>query len=233
MPEGSLVRHRPPNRSGLWRYGLVLGGWVMFVGGGQLYAWQAGLTPLELAHNLGMLCEESVVGPLLFMGAALLSPLLLLPAALLGGVAGICFGPALGIVYTLIGCNLSALLVYSLGRLSGQGGDRVARLCARYGARLHKQPLLSIVLLRLSFLPYDPINYLVGVLRVRPWPFVLANTLGSLPGVVAIVLTGNALSRFEHGQPALHSAVLLVVAVLVLLSVALALLLRRRAEHSL
>jgi uncharacterized membrane protein YdjX (TVP38/TMEM64 family) len=209
---------------------LVLGAWALLFAAVQLYAWYEMLTSRELLEQLLAFCALNPLGPLLFIGVAALSPLLLVPAALLGSIAGICFGPLLGVIYTLIGCNLSALLTYSLGRASGRAEGRIARLCARYGLRLRERPLLSVVLLRLSFLPYDPVNYLIGILRVRLWPFLLGNTLGSLPGVVVIVLAGSAVGGLGLSMPqlsplALLGALGLLVAILV---VAAALRHRRR-----
>jgi uncharacterized membrane protein YdjX (TVP38/TMEM64 family) len=216
-------------RAGPPRLLLVLGTWALLVGAIQLYAWQAALSPVEAVQGLVATCRTSVVGPLLFLGMAALSPLLLVPAALLGGMAGICFGPALGIVYTLVGCNLSALLTYSLGRLSRQEHGHLARLCAHYGPRLQRSPLIGVLVLRLSFLPYDPVNYLVGLLHVRPGPFLIGNTLGSLPGVVAIVLAGSALSGMGAGLPA--PGLLVGGTALLLLSVVVAVVLRKRSER--
>lgn len=209
----------------------VLGAWGLVVGALQLYAWREMLSPAEVVGQLVLACRSGPAGPLLFIGVAAFSPLLLVPAALLGGLAGACFGPVLGVLYTLIGCNLSALLTYGLGRLSRQEHGRLARLCARYGPRLQRRPLLSVIVLRLSFLPYDPVNYLVGLLHVRPGPFLLGNTLGSLPGVVAIVLAGNAVGSIRDGAAGLNPAILLSAVVLMAASAVLAVVLRRRSDR--
>lgn len=211
---------------------LVIGVWVALVAVIQLYAWREQISPAAMLQGTVAVCREHALGPLLFIGAATLSPLLLVPAALLGGLAGVCFGPWLGIAYTLIGCNLSALLTYSLGRMSGHGDGTIARLCDRYGRRITQHPFVSVVLLRLSFLPYDPVNYLIGMLRVRVLTFLLANTLGSLPGVVAIVLAGSAVGRLGDGAGAMSPWLMLGIIALVVLSVALAVGLRRRGAQA-
>lgn len=211
---------------------VVIGAWALIVIGAQVYAWYHGLRPDELLHRLLGLFHHSMVGPLIFVGAAMLSPLLLLPAALLGGVAGLCFGPALGVLYTLVGCNLSALLTYGLGRLSCRK-ERAAGggLIERHAQRLRRNGFVGVVLLRLSFLPYDPVNYLIGLMRV-PWPtFLLANTVGSLPGVIAIVLAGTSLKGLNGGPPMIDPALLLGAVTLLLLSVVLAWILRARMRR--
>ena len=232
MPKGELtpaLGQRGPAGTPL-RPLLVLGGWALLIGGVQLYAWQNMLNPLKLLQGLVLLCQGSPIGPLLFIGAAALSPLLLVPAALLGAVAGICFGPWLGVLYTIIGCNLSATLTYSLGRLSERGmrsDGMVGRMLARYGPRLRKESFLSVIMLRLSFLPYDPINCLIGMARIGWLRFMAANTLGSLPGVIAIVLAGASVEGLDQGLPMFNPMVLLSAVLLLLLSLGGALALRR------
>lgn len=133
---------------------LVIGAWALLIGGVQLYAWQDMLSMLDLLQSLVNICRTSPFGPLFFIGAAMLSPLLLIPAALLGSVAGLCFGPIYGVIYTIIGCNLSATITYSLGRISGgelAGAGWFGKLIGRYGPQLRNSSLLGVVMLRLSF----------------------------------------------------------------------------------
>lgn len=210
---------------------LVIAGWLLLIGGFQLYAWQQMISTLELFQQLIALCRSHPAGPAFFVLAAALSPLLLTPAALLGAIAGLCYGPIFGVIYTILGCNLSALLTYSLGRFSGSSTGRIEHLISRYGPRLRQNSFLSVIILRLSFLPYDPINYLIGLLRV-PWPhFILANTLGSLPGVIMIVLAGTAVDGIEHGLPMLNPLFLAGAVILLLVSLGVALLLRRQVDR--
>lgn len=206
----------------------ILAAWGLLIGAIQIYAWRAMLTPAELVQQMEVVCHSTPAGPLLFIGVAALSPLLLVPAALLGGLAGACFGPALGIFYTLIGCNLSALLTYSMGRLSRQEHGSLSRLCTRYAPRLQRRPLLSVIALRLCFLPYDPINFLIGLLRVRLWAFLIGNTLGSLPGVIAIVLAGSALGGLHMGAAPTSLAFICGAIGLVAESIVLVVVLRKR-----
>jgi uncharacterized membrane protein YdjX (TVP38/TMEM64 family) len=117
--------------------------------------------------------------------------------------------------------------MYTLGRLSRQEHGRLAQLCARYEPWIRREPLLSVITLRLSFLPYDPINFVVGMLHVRLWPFLLGNTIGSLPGVVLIVLTGHALGHVA-GVGSLPPTTLIAMAVLLVISIGMALVLRQR-----
>ena len=69
-------------------------------------------------------------------------------------------------------------------------------------------------------------------MRVRWGHFITGNTLGSLPGVIALVLAGTSIEGFEEGLPMLKPAVLISSILLLLLSLVLALVLRQRAKRS-
>lgn len=93
MVEESRVRDSGrPHPAVPLRLLVILGAWGLVIGVIQLYAWCAMLTPSEVLQQLVVACRMDVTGPLLFIGMAALSPLLLVPAALLGGLAGACFG---------------------------------------------------------------------------------------------------------------------------------------------
>jgi uncharacterized membrane protein YdjX (TVP38/TMEM64 family) len=170
--------------------------WIGLLAGGQLWLYQAGMNPQEALRELEALCEGTWLAPLFFLGAAVIAPLLMLPAALLGVAAGAIFGPIWGIIWTLIGCNLAASIAYFMGRslCPPEAGERVLQgRLARYYNWLQRNSLIAIIMMRLAFLPYDAVSYGIGALRIG-WPrFMLANALGVLPGVVTLVWFGSLL----------------------------------------
>lgn len=229
--------HLTTPKYGAQRRLLILGGtWLALIGLVQWYARSYGLSLSETLAQLATLIAMSWYGPLLFLLAAALSPVVLVPAALLGLVGGAVFGPVAGLIYTLTGCNLSALLCYGVGSSLGQPArERLlggSSMIGRYCSWLHRNSFLAILLLRLGFLPYDLVSYTAGALHIGWLRFLLANTLGCLPGAVVVVVLG---SSFQHMQlPAQFSSGRLIgVAVLMAaLSVGIAWFLRKREFHS-
>ena len=67
----------------------------------------------------------------------------------------------------------------------------------RYAQRLRKRSFETVFIMRLIYLPYDLVNYLAGLLRVRYLSFISATVLGSLPGTVSFVLFGASLEHFS------------------------------------
>jgi uncharacterized membrane protein YdjX (TVP38/TMEM64 family) len=204
-------RNRYERRAHLLRLLLVVGFWVLLVGSGYFYLSVNNLTLTMALHGLIDYSSECWCGPLVFIAVAALCPLIFFPAALLGVAGGFLFGPVWGLVYTLLGCNLSATVSYTIGRSCGQSlhaAPRLRTLIERYSGWLRRNDFVAILTLRLAFLPYDLVNCLIGTLRLCWWRFMLANTLGSLPGALALVLFGTSIDHFDGRLPAFNPWVL-------------------------
>jgi uncharacterized membrane protein YdjX (TVP38/TMEM64 family) len=132
-------------------------------------------------------------------------PIVLFPASVLTIVGGILFGPVVGVLVVVLAANASAMIAYGVGRLLGRPRRGHRQRCRRSlaGAALvepdARQQLRDRLIMRLLFLPYDLVNYLAGLLRLRWLPFLLATALGSLPGTVSFVLLGASLDRVDDG----------------------------------
>ncbi|MCU0492796.1 MAG: VTT domain-containing protein [Chloroflexaceae bacterium] len=223
MVEQALPIKTHPVRMLLARFGRVaaiLLLWLGLFGVVQWYAANNGLTLGVAFHNLMMLCATDWYGPLIFLAVAAVCPLLLVPAALLGLLAGHVYGVAWGMAATLVACNLSATVAYGLGSwLAGHasstpGTGRVAR----YRSWMQQNGVLAVIVLRLTFVPYDPVSYLAGALHIGWLRFVWANTLGCLPGALALVLFGASMTHVDGSLPSLNPTILLAGLGLLLVS---------------
>jgi uncharacterized membrane protein YdjX (TVP38/TMEM64 family) len=91
----------------------------------------------------------------------------------------------------------------------------------------------TVLVMRLLFLPYDLVNYLAGLLRLRWVPFLLATALGSLPGTVSFVLLGASLDRVDEGLGGIDPVALVASMVIFVASLVVAQVLRlRQPERS-
>lgn len=116
-----------------------------------------------------------------------------------------------GLVYCLLGGQLSASLAYLSGRLLGarwihrfshRGLDRLRSLIAR-------KPVRAVLIAR--FLPvgnFTMINLALGGLRVRYAAFLLGNLLGMTPGLLAITVFKELLEQALHAPDWKHWAAL-------------------------
>lgn len=231
---------QPGERPAFWRRHwqklLVLAFWLIAIGGYQWFAWSRGLGPLEAMQRAVAFLSTSTLGPLLYIVLYTLRPLILFPATVVTIAAGVLFGPVLGIAYTIIGSNLSAMVAYMIGRWFGAGlarSEHAGSIVQRYADRLRTNSFATVLTMRFIFLPYDLVNYLCGFLRIDWKAYLLATILGSLPGTISIVLAGASLhGDFSAGLPDFDPRVFAVSAVVFVTSLLLSRLTKRREQAS-
>ena len=209
--------------------------WVALLGGYQVYAWQAGLSPLEAVQRLIDFMAGSLLGPLIYIAFYAMRPLILFPASLLTVAAGFVFGPVLGVALTIVASNTSATVAYLVGHFFG--GDLIKSegegIVPRYTRRLRDNSFETVLTMRFIFLPFDFVNYLAGFLKINWGAFILATILGSLPGTLAFVLFGASIEmNFTGGVPSLNPGVLIASAVIFVLSLVVSRLFKRRERHA-
>ena len=120
------------------------------------------------------------------------------PRTLFNLASGLLLGNTVGIVVAMVGTTVAGLLAFGLARLLGR--DFVAKHLRRDSLRSVHERLagggtLAVASLRLiPVIPFAPLSYCCGVLAVRPGPYTVGTVLGSLPGTVAVVVLGDALT---------------------------------------
>jgi len=171
----------------LWLWGLF-----------TIYSYQQtlGLSASELSLQLFSFITSSPVAPLLYILLYTIRPITFFPGTALTILSGVFFGLS-GIIYTIIGANLSSALAYAVGRLFSKNKTSKQTLFSSWSELLNKNPFLAILTMRLMFLPFDVVNYGAGLLRVSFVPYLLATFLGTLLGIVTFVTIGASISVQE------------------------------------
>jgi len=229
------VGAQPPFLKRHWQKIVALLFWLVLLGGYQWYAWRNNLSPLEALQQLTDLLRAGRFGPLLIIAIYTVRPLVLFPATVLTLGAGLVFGPVLGIIYTIIGSNLSAMVAFVVGRFLGEGlldGERTKGIVQRYTDRLGNNSFETVLIMRFVFLPYDLVNYLCGVLQIDWKAFLLATAIGSIPGTIAIVLAGSSIQGdLSEGLPSFDPRVFGVSVVLLVISLAISRYAKRTGQN--
>lgn len=165
--------------------------------------------------------------PVLFVllqGAVTVVPV---PRTVFTVAAGVLFGSVMGVLLTITGTAVAAVVAFWLVRLIG--GRLVERHFHRPGfawvrTRLDHSGLLAVVSLRLiPAVPFAAMNYAAALSGVRFTPYLLGTILGVLPGTIGIVVLGDAA---VGGSP--HPAMFAVSVASGLLGLAGALVVARR-----
>lgn len=226
---------QPPFIKRHWQKIMALLFWLVLLGGYQWYAWRNDLSPLEALQQLIDLLRANRFGPLLFIAIYTVRPLILFPATVLTLGAGLVFGPVFGIIYTIIGSNLSAMVAFVVGRFLGEGlldGERTKGIVQRYTDRLRNNSFETVLIMRFIFVPYDLVNYVCGVLQIDWKAFLVATAIGSIPGTIAIVLAGASIQGdLSQGLPSFDPRVFGVSVVLLVVSLAISRYAKRREQR--
>jgi phospholipase D1/2 len=162
------------------------------------------------------------------------APLWIMVGYLLGGVSWfpvtlLILGTALtlnvwlAIVCSLLGCVLSAMLLYAVGRWLGR--RNVMRLAGRSLNRVNrlisKQGVLAVTAFRMvPVAPYSLINLAAGADGVPFRDFVIGTSLGMSPGVIGITFFAKQLEQTLRNPGVINLIILLGTLVLMLTGIA-------------
>ncbi|MDD2580083.1 MAG: TVP38/TMEM64 family protein [Clostridia bacterium] len=160
--------------------------------------------------------------PYLFILILVLASILGIPTLFFALLAGPIFGFTNAVIFLTIGINIGAQLTFWVGRLLGrQAVERVIhlnRLSSQLTQRLDQRGFVTMLLLRLSLIiPYNLINYISGLTRIRYRDYALGSLIGMLPGTVLYVqLSMRAAEARENPWPfiAICAALTLLIAVM-------------------
>jgi len=115
---------------------------------------------------------------------------------------GFIFGPWIGILLTVIGENISANISFILGRYFGKDvlgflGSKF-RIIPSFECKLRENGFMSVLAMRLMYLPFDLVGYSSGMCGLLQKDFALATFLGTIPGLATFVLLGSAVTNSKN-----------------------------------
>jgi uncharacterized membrane protein YdjX (TVP38/TMEM64 family)/rhodanese-related sulfurtransferase len=160
----------------------ALGWWVL----------EGRLNPAAIEEAIG---ELGWLGPLMFVAGFALATILFVPGSIFGLAGGILFGPLWGTLWNLAGGTLGATAAFLFARYIA--GNWIA---AKAQGRL--KTVLSgveaegwrfVALTRLvPIVPFNVLNYALGLTRIPLSQYVLATLVCMLPGTAAYAWLGHA-----------------------------------------
>lgn len=155
---------------------------------------------LPMRESIEHLIEWAQANPRIswaaFILAYAIAAVCMVPGSLLTMAAGILFGPALGLALVSVASTLGAACAFLVGRFLVRDWVEsrlvsMPRLRALDGAVARKGGLI-VLLARLSVLiPYNLLNYALGLTRVRFGPYLLSTLAGMLPASFLYVYLGS------------------------------------------
>lgn len=197
-----------------------------------------GLSVREVTRLIYDYGVDNPIAPVVYIIIYALRPLTFFPAMWLTIAAGSLFGFVPGLIYALIGENMSANTAYAMARFFRT--ERFSQEDPRHRLDAFRRLLVenafpTVVVLRASYLPFDLVNFACGLLRV-PWvAYLFASIIGMLPPMITFVSFGATVNlprllsqeEFSPGQ-LIDAQQLLISGGLVLVSAIIAYLAQRR-----
>jgi uncharacterized membrane protein YdjX (TVP38/TMEM64 family) len=140
------------------------------------------LTP----DGLGRFLERAGIwGPVIFALVYAAGVCLFIPGTLLTTLGGAIFGATQGFLYVWVGAMLGASAAFWIGRTLGRDlaaslvGDRLKK----YDEAIERNGFATVLYLRLVYFPFTPMNFGMGLTRVRFRDYFFGTALGIIVGV--------------------------------------------------
>jgi uncharacterized membrane protein YdjX (TVP38/TMEM64 family) len=176
---------------------------------------------LDLGRLEGAVESAGVLGPLVYMAIYAFATTLFVPGTLFGLAGGVLFGPVWGTIWNLLGATLGAALSFLIARYLA--ADWVARkadgLVQRLIAGVEAEGWRFVAVTRLvPFVPFNLLNYALGLTRIRFDQYVLASLVCMAPGAAAYSWLGFAGKEVIAGEASAIRYALLALGLLALLA---------------
>ena len=122
--------------------------------------------------------------PVLFILVYAVGVCLFVPGTLLTALGAAIFGAYWGFLYVWIGAMIGASVAFWIGRTLGRefAASMVGDRLRKYDDAIARNGLATVLYLRLVYFPFTPMNFGMGLTKVRFWDYFAGTGLGILVG---------------------------------------------------
>ena len=176
--------------------------WFIIVAAGAIYFSSSALSLNELLGELQSFIKLSGPwAPLTYILFYSFRSLFFFPASVLTIIAGILFGPWFGLIFTIIGENISANVSFVVGRYFMRDFDESIesknRFINKTFCHTRKNGFMTVLIMRLSFVPFDLVGYFSGTCNIRQKEFALGTFFGTIPGLLTYTMLGSSVANLN------------------------------------
>ena len=137
------------------------------------------------ADELGRFLDKAGFwAPLVFIVVYAVGVCMFIPGTLLTGMGAAIFGAYWGFLWVWVGAMIGASAAFWIGRTLGREfaasmiGDRLTK----YDDAIERNGFATVLYLRLVYFPFTPMNFGMGLTKVRFWDYFFSTGLGILVG---------------------------------------------------
>ncbi len=147
---------------------------------------RAYLGPHQLQRIIG---EAGLMGPALLVVLCAIGTCFFVPITVFVVAGAAIFGPYPGLACVIPGALAGAAISYLAARRLGREfvHSLIGHRLSKYDDRIELNGFKAVLLLRLMFLPFAPLNYLAGLTKVRFRDFFFATAIGEALTIFATI----------------------------------------------
>ena len=132
----------------------------------------------------GFLEGAGLWAPVVYMMLYAVGVCLFLPGTLLTGLGAAIFGAYWGFLYVWIGAMMGASAAFFIGRTLGRdfAASLIGNKLKKYDDAIERNGFATVLYLRLVYFPFTPMNFGMGLTKVRFRDYVAGTGLGIIVG---------------------------------------------------
>ncbi len=137
------------------------------------------------AETLGRFLEGAGLwAPVVYMIIYAVGVCLFVPGTLLTGLGAAIFGAYRGFLFVWIGAMMGSTAAFLIGRTLGRdfAASLVGDKLKKYDDAIERNGFATVLYLRLVYFPFTPMNFGMGLTKVRFWDYVAGTGLGIIVG---------------------------------------------------
>jgi uncharacterized membrane protein YdjX (TVP38/TMEM64 family) len=184
-----------------------------------------------------LLDATGFVAPAVFVGIYALGLCLFIPASVLTTLGAAIFGAYWGFVVVWTGAVVGSGAAFYIGRYLGRdfAASLVGERLRKYDEAIERNGFATVLYLRLIYFPFTPLNFGMGLTKIRFRDYIVATGLGMLMGTFVFTFFVGTLKDawLSGGWRALVSWKLLLAVALFVFSLLIPKMLKGLRERSL
>ena len=132
----------------------------------------------------GFLEGAGLWAPVVYMMIYTVGVCLFVPGTLLTGLGAAIFGAYWGFLYVWVGAMMGAGGAFFIGRTLGRdfAASLIGDKLKKYDDAIERNGFATVLYLRLVYFPFTPMNFGMGLTKVRFWDYIAGTGLGIIVG---------------------------------------------------
>ena len=132
----------------------------------------------------GFIDRAGIWAPVVYILIYAAGVCIFLPGTLLTGIGAAVFGPYYGFIYVWIGAMIGSTGAFFIGRTLGRdyAASLIGKKLKKYDNAIERNGFATVLYLRLVYFPFTPMNFGMGLTKIRFIDYFFGTGLGIIVG---------------------------------------------------